>query len=86
MKIEIINKPMLCWDENEREAVEVHVLAKVHDTKFPYKTVITSNSKSNLGEIGMVTVYKHAKPLPEVVELTVEEISKLLGKTVKVVK
>ena len=30
--------------------------------------------------------FKHAKPLPETIELTVAEVSKLLGKTVKIIE
>ena len=91
MKIEIINKPMLCWDDNEADAREFHVLAKVTecDTKYPYKVIYNKNTHSNHPEFartGQVRGFKNAKPLSETIELTVAEISKLLGKTVKIVK
>jgi hypothetical protein len=46
MKIEIINKPMLCWDDNEADAKEYHVLAKVTecDTKYPFKAICNENT------------------------------------------
>lgn len=94
MKIEIINKPMLCWDYNESEAKEYHVLAKVTEcnTLYPYKVICNKNTypqnpeyegwQGRAGGGG----FRNAKPLPETIELTVDEISKLLGKTVKIVK
>jgi hypothetical protein len=89
MKIEIINKPMLCWDNDESEAKEYHVLAKVTecDSKYPFKVLITKNTyKDPWDEEGMITGFKNAKAIPEVTELTVAEISKLLGKTVKIIE
>jgi len=91
MKIEIINKPMLCWDNDESEAREYHVLAKVTEcnSNYPFKVVVNENTykrtkiKARPGQAGG---FKNAKPLPEVTELTVAEISKLLGKTVKIIK
>ena len=53
MKIEIINKPMLCWDDNESEAIEYHVLAKVTecDSEYPYKAICNENrALSIIGE------------------------------------
>ena len=46
MKIEIINKPMLCWDNDESEAREYHVLAKATEcnTKYPYKVICNENT------------------------------------------
>ena len=46
MKVEIINKPMLCWDDNESKAEEGHVLAKVTecDTNYPFKVISNSNT------------------------------------------
>lgn len=46
MKIEIINKPMLCWDNDESEAREYHVLAKVTecDSESPYKVICNENT------------------------------------------
>jgi hypothetical protein len=91
MKIEIINKPMLCWDDNEADAREFHVLAKVTecDTKYLYKVICNENTHPNHPEYAgepSLWGFKNAKPLSETIELTVAEISKLLGKTVKVVK
>ena len=90
MKIEIINKPMLCWDDNEADAREFHVLAKVTecDARYPYKVIYTENTHPNHPEYAGAGVagFKNAKPLSETIELTVAEISKLLGKTVKIVK
>ena len=91
MKIEIINKPMLCWDDNEANAREFHVLAKVTecDTEYPYEVICNKNTHPEnpkyIGVVGEV-VFKNAKPLSETIELTVADISKLLGKTVKIVK
>ena len=46
MKVEIINKAMLCWDNNESQAKEYHVLAKVTecDTKYPFKVICNENT------------------------------------------
>ena len=92
MKIEIINKPMLCWDSDEANAREFHVLAKVTecDTKYLYKVIYNENTHPNhpeyAGASGGGVGFKNAKPLSETIELTVADISKLLGKTVKIVK
>ena len=92
MKVEIINKPMLCWDDYETKAKEYHVLAKVTecDSKYPFKTIVNKNTYPEHPEWeGWVDGgggFKNAKPLTETIELTVAEISKLLGKTVKIVK
>jgi len=87
MKVEIINKPMLCWDDDESQAKEYYVLAKVTecDTKYPYKVITNENSLGNEGRYGEFC-FLNAKPLSETVELTVAEISKLLGKTVKIIE
>ena len=92
MKIEIINKPMLCWDNDEFEAREYHVLAKVTEcnTEYPYKVVCNENTFPGRRDqdpgAGPAGGFVNAKPIPETIELTVAEISKLLGKTVKIVK
>lgn len=88
MKVGIINKPMLCWDDNEADAREYHVLAKVTEcnTAYPYKVVCNENSPGPGDRDGEEGGFKHVKPLPETIELTVAEISKLLGKTVKIVE
>ena len=95
MKIEIINKPMLCWDDNEAKAREYHVLAKVTKckTEYPYKVICNENTYPQNPEYAGWSEpvrgwagFKHAKPLPETIELTVAEISKILGKTVKIIK
>ena len=93
MKVEIINKPMLCWDDDESEAREYHVLAKVTEcnTLYPYKVICNKNTYLQNPEYeGTVRPaeggFKHAKPIPETIELTVTEISKLLGKTVKIIE
>lgn len=96
MKVEIINKPMLCWNNNESEAREYHVLAKVTEcnTNYPYKVICNENTYPNRpeyagqGEIVEIGcgVFINAKPLPETIELTVAEISKLLGKTIKIIE
>jgi len=87
MKVEIINKPMLCWDNDESQAKEYHVLAKVTecDSKYPYKVITNENSPRGGGG-GGVGWFLHVKPLPKSIELTVAEISKLLGKTVKIIE
>lgn len=81
MKIEIINKPMLCWDDDEADAREFHVLAKVTecDTEYPYKVIYNENTYPNHpefagggGEVG----FKNTKPLTETIELTVAEYLK----------
>lgn len=93
MKVEIINKPMLCWDNDESQAKEWHVLAKVTecDTKYPFKAISNENTYQRShsafrGCRGWDRGFEHAKPLPETIELTVAEISKLLGKEVKIVE
>jgi hypothetical protein len=93
MKVEIINKPMLCWDDDEADAREFHVLAKVTEcgATYPYKVIYTENTLPNHPEYaggpdGEGWCFKNAKPLSETIELTVADISKLLGKTVKIVK
>ena len=94
MKVEIINKPMLCWDNDENVAKEYYVLAKVTEcnTEYPYKVICNKNTypqnPENEGRNGgsCGCGYKHAKPLPETIELTVADISKLLGKTVKIIE
>lgn len=91
MKIEIINEPMLCWDNDESQAREYHVLAKVTEcnTNYPYKVICNKNTypdNPDWGEWGEVLRFKNTKPLPETVELTVAEIPKLLGKTVKIIE
>ena len=96
MKIEIINKPMLCWDDNESEAIEYHVLAKATECNsvYPYKAISNENTYpkkgvwerwSGMGGGG----YKHAKPLPEhqqQVELTLDEIADKFGVPVEQLK
>jgi len=96
MKVEIINKPMLCWDYDESKAREYHVLAKITecDTKYPFKVICNENTYLNHPEYAGegdqaghgAGGFINTKPLPETIELTVAEISKLLGKTVKVVE
>lgn len=92
MKVEIINQPLLCWDDNESQAREYHVLAKVTecDTEYPYKVICNKNSYLSNPEKRIVGEawggFKNAKPLPTTIELTVAEISKLLGKTVKIIE
>lgn len=90
MKVEIINKPMLCWNDNEADAREYHVLAKVTEciNNYPYKVIYNENTYPEYPEkfMGLGEGFKNAKPLTETIELTVAEISKLLGKTVKIVK
>ena len=63
MKIEIIDKPMLCWDRVESEAKEYHVLAKVTDcdTQYSYKVLI--NTPTDARNIGRAHRFKNAKPL-----------------------
>jgi len=90
MKVEIINKPMLCWNDDESNAREWHVLAKVteYNTSRPFKAIANENTY-RIEEQGFWAPgagFKHAKPLPETIELTVADISKLLGKTVKIVE
>ena len=93
MKVEIINKPMLCWDDDEANAREYHVLAKVTEckTEYPYKVICNENTYPQNPEYAGMNWevgggFKHAKPLPETIELTVAEISKILGKTVKIIE
>ena len=83
---------MLCWDDDEADAREFHVLAKVTecDTKYPYKVIYNENAYPDHPELVELWKeggeFKNAKPLSETIELTVADISKLLGKTVKIVK
>lgn len=97
MKIEIINKPMLCWDDNESEAIECHVLAKVTecDSIYPYKAISNENTypekwcRRSGWAAGMSGGYKHAKPLPEhqqQIELTLDEIADKFGVPVEQLK
>ena len=89
MKVEIINKPMLCWDNDESEAREYHVLAKVIEPQvsYPYKVICNENTYPEYPDwVGAARWSKYAKPLPETIELTVAEISKMLGKTVKIIE
>ena len=92
MKIEIINKPMLCWDDDEADAREFHVLAKVTEcnTEYPYKTICNKNTYPDHpefeGEVWGWGAFKHTKPLSETIELTVADISKFFGKTVKIIE
>jgi len=89
MKVEIINKPMLCWDIDEEDAKEWHVLAKVTecDSSYPFKVISNENTyppgENRTGELGW---FNYAKPISEVTEMTVAEISKALGKTIKIVE
>jgi hypothetical protein len=57
MKIEIINKPMLCWTHDEQNAAEYHVLAKITNSKSPFKYKAVDNDGYNI-------VFKHVKSLP----------------------
>lgn len=70
-----IMKPMLVWDDDESKAVERFVYAKDESNDFPWK----AGGKREGG-------WKNAKPIPEEVEMTVAEISKALGKKVKVIE
>lgn len=87
MKVEIINKPMLCWDENESKAREYHVLAKVTEchAMYPYKVIYNENSPGPGRLAGMVE-FKHVKPLPETIELTLDEIADKFGIPVEQLK
>ncbi|MFA5760122.1 MAG: hypothetical protein WC942_12335 [Clostridia bacterium] len=84
MKIEIINKAMLCWDDDESLAREYHVLAKVTEcnTEYPFKVICNENTYPNnpeyegrsgwggrAGESG----FKNAKPLPLIKPRTIED-------------
>jgi hypothetical protein len=92
MKIEIINKAMICWDDDESYAREYHVLAKVTEcsSTYPYKVVCNENSYPENPECAgsgvKVDGFKNAKPLPETIELTMAELNKLLGKNIKIIK
>ena len=91
MKIEIINKPMLCWDNDETLAKEWHVLAKVTKcaAHYPFKVIANENTPY-LGGRGargsLLEDFTNAKPLTPTVEMTVAEISKVLGKTIKIIE
>lgn len=68
MKIEIINKPMLCWDNDEKNATEWHVLAKVTECDTIYLYKVISNKKTGEEEMGrnregLGAMFKNAKPL-----------------------
>lgn len=70
MKIEIINKPMLCWDDNETLAQEWHVLAKVTECNinYPYKVICNKNTypdNPDWGPGARGEGFKNAKPLPQ---------------------
>jgi len=79
MKIEIIAKPMLCWNANENQAKKYYVLAKVTqiNTDFSFKAINSDGDSLS---------FMHAKPIPETVKMTVKEISEILGKTIEIVE
>lgn len=96
MKVEIINKPMLCWNDDEAGAREYHVLAKVTEcnSNYPFKVIYNENTILGHSEYagnptkwkGWGINFKNAKPLSETIELTIADISRILGKTVKIIK
>lgn len=87
MKIEIINKPMLCWDDYEPDAVEYHVLARITNCAKEYQYAVVANENTFNGyNIGKSIYFENAKPLEKVTEMTVGEISKALGKTIKIIE
>lgn len=69
MKVEIINKPMLCWDDDEPQAKEYHVLAKVTEcsTTYPYKCIYSKNTVSGHPEWegSRMFRFKNVKPISE---------------------
>jgi hypothetical protein len=84
---------MLCWDNNESQAREYHVLAKITEcnTKYPFKCILNENTYPEypnwVEEAGRRCFgFLYAKPIPETIELTVDQICKILGKTVKIIK
>lgn len=86
MKVEIINKPMLCWDNNEESAREYHVLAKVTecDSNYPYKVICNKNTYPEHPEWEGVVGrrrrgFKHAKKPQQEIELTLNEIADKFG-------
>ena len=91
MKIEIINKPMLCWDDNESEAREHHVLAKVTECNsiYQYKVICNENTypERKQAVTGICWVgFKYAKELQQQVELTLDEIADKFGVPVEQLK
>ena len=72
MKVEIINKPMLCWDSDESQAEEWHVLAKVTEcgSNYPFKVITNENTPEGWGG-GCGGEFIFAKPLPQIIEMTV---------------
>ena len=88
MKIEIINTPMLCWNDDESQAREYHVLAKVTecDSEYPYKVICNENTYPNAKRVGGMGEFLNAKPFPETIELTMATLNKLFGKTVKIIE
>jgi hypothetical protein len=96
MKVEIINKPMLCWDNNEENAREYHVLAKVTEcsSNYPYKVIYNKNTCPEHPEWaggmggGMVDGwgFKHAKEPQQEIELTLDEIADKFGISVEQLK
>jgi hypothetical protein len=87
MKVEIINKPMLCWDNNEESAREYHVLAKVTecDSNYHYKVICNKNTYPEHPEWagraggGVEGGFKHAKKPQQEIELTLNEIADKFG-------
>lgn len=79
MKIEIINKPMLCWDNNESKAREYHVLAKVTEctSDYKYKAICNKNTYPDNPEFAGWGrggwVFKNAKPLPQSKPRTIQD-------------
>ena len=65
MKVEIINRPMLCWDNEESGAEEYHVLAKVveADSKYQFKVL-----HDNGNVVGFKNAKEISKPKPRTIE------------------
>jgi hypothetical protein len=75
-KILPIMKPMLVWDDDETEAEEAFVYGKEEESIYTYPWI--SKGEEWWSDTG-VRGWKHAKPIPEIVELTLQDISEGKG-------
>lgn len=88
---------MLVWDDNESDVVPRLVLDKSkYNVNYPFMTLSYIDNekeafeKFNSGEIMKVRFCKYAKEIEqsqiEVEEMTLEQVCKILGKEIKIIK
>lgn len=68
MKIEIINKPMLCWNDSETDAKEYYVIAKivtkhVNNYLHPYMVISRNNGENKIQGSRWFGRFKNVKPI-----------------------